>query len=337
MTKGKIGYCCKTVVEDARRGCSSIPEMNFKTTTATWCRNNPASVESKLWELTEHNVHALKRMVEWVGGLNERRRMVRMGSDIFPLATHPDARHFWSRSDVSTMAGTVLEQVGNYCRLHNIRLSMHPGQFVCLASDREEIVTASLEEFEYHTRVATMMGYGKSWHDHGFKINIHISGRLGPEGFMAAYHRLSPEARNLITVENEENTHGLDATLSVSGDIAVVLDIHHHWCREGEYIRLNDPRVQRVIDSWRGVRPVLHYSVSREDVLVDHDPTVLPDRDALIAAGISKQKLRAHSDYYWNTACNQWAAEFLDEFDVQCESKFKNLAADKFEAEISYS
>jgi hypothetical protein len=84
-----------------------------------------------------------------------------------------------------------------------------------------------------------------------------------------------------------------------------------------------------VIDSWRGCRPTLHYSVSREDVLVGHSGSQLPSHGALIESGYSKQKLRAHSDYYWNEAVNDWALTFLDNFDMMCESKAKNLASFK--------
>jgi UV DNA damage endonuclease len=108
------------------------------------------------------------------------------------------------------------------------------------------------------------------------------------------------------------------------------MDIHHHWIREGEYIDPNSDRVKRVLDSWRGVRPAMHYSVSREDVLVGHDHDTLPDMTQLLAQGFKKQKLRAHSDFYWNSAVNEWAASFSSNFDIQCESKGKNLARDQF-------
>jgi hypothetical protein len=39
-------------------------------------------------------------------------------------------------------------------------------------------------------------------------------------------------------------------------------------------------------------------------------------------------KLRAHSNFYWNEACNDWALAFTD-FDIECESKAKNLASFK--------
>ena len=88
-----------------------------------------------------------------------------------------------------------------------------------------------------------------------------------------------------------------------------------------------DDRIKRVIDSWRGVRPAMHYSVSREDYLVDHDTTVTPDLNMLLESGHKKQKLRAHSDFYWNDAVNQWAVSHNEWADIMCESKAKNLAS----------
>jgi len=171
------------------------------------------------------------------------------------------------------------------------------------------------------------MGYGKQFQD--FKINVHISGRNGPQGIKDVLGRLTPEARNTITIENDEMSWGLDASLELVDDLALVLDIHHHWVKEGEYIQPQDDRIKRVIDSWRGVRPAMHYSVSREDYLVDHDTTVTPDLNMLLESGHKKQKLRAHSDFYWNDAVNQWAVSHNEWADIMCESKAKNLASIK--------
>jgi hypothetical protein len=124
-------------------------------------------------------------------------------------------------------------------------------------------------------------------------------------------------------------THGIQHTLALSDIIPTVMDIHHHWIREGEYIDPRDDRCKRVIDSWRGHRPVLHYSCSREDILTGHDENTRPDHALLLEAGFKKQKLRAHSDFYWNQATTDWALGFWDSFDIQCESKGKNLASFK--------
>ena len=109
------------------------------------------------------------------------------------------------------------------------------------------------------------MGFGKTFQD--FKCNVHISGKQGPRGIMMALRRLSPEARNTLTIENDEMTWGLDASLELIKDCALVLDIHHHYIKTGEYIEPTDDRFKGVLDSWRGVRPVIHYSYSRDEWL----------------------------------------------------------------------
>jgi UV DNA damage repair endonuclease len=203
-----------------------------------------------------------------------------------------------------------------------------------LASATDDIVDRSIDEFEYHADMARWMGYGSEWHDHGFKINIHLSGKGGPDKFLKTLDRLSPEARNLIAIENDEITHGLDSVLLISHRVPITLDIHHHWVKTGEYISPDDARAQRVLDSWRGVRPVIHYSVSREDILGEHSRHTRPSLQTLLDAGYKKAKLRAHSDFYWNQDVNTWAGTFTDDFDIMCESKGKNLASFEFAAKI---
>ena len=169
------------------------------------------------------------------------------------------------------------------------------------------------------------MGYGKNWQD--FKCNVHISGRRGPAGILDVLPKLSPEARNSITIENDEMSWGIEASLELQKEVALVLDIHHHWVATGEYIQPSDDRFARIVDSWRGVQPVIHYSVSREDILIDHATDTLPDRELLLEQGYKKGKLRAHSDYMWNTAVNEWASSFRPYADIMVEAKMKNLAS----------
>ena len=259
-------------------------------------------------------------------------RMVRLGSDMLPAYTEPNFGHLSKTNYITSKIVDKLNTIGIKARNNQVRLSMHPGQFCVLASDREEVVKKSIEEFEYHVNIARWLGYGKSFQD--FKINVHISGRQGPEGIKNVLGKLSPEARNTITIENEENAWGLDSCLELEKHVPLVLDIHHHWCNsKGEYISANDDRVKRVIDSWRGVRPTCHYSVSREEHLPEHRTDIKPDFTSLCEQGLNKQKLRAHSDYMWNTAVNEWAGTFRENFDIMVESKMKNLASIPFEEE----
>jgi UV DNA damage repair endonuclease len=328
----KIGFACKWIDHaDQVNGIKKdddAKQYNTGTTTVRWLNNQSRDVaEQRLWDLMVGNIEATRKLVERVSTLDPALRMVRISSDILPVYTHESFSDYWRKPDVVSYADTAFKRVGDLARANGVRLSMHPGQFTVLASDNPGIVERSIAEFEYHADMARWMGYGKTFQD--FKINVHISGKQGPEGIRRAYEKLTPEARNCITIENEENSWGLNDCLSISDIVPIVLDVHHHWIREGEYILPSDNRVKRVIDSWRGLRPTMHYSVSREDYLVEHDQLTAPVHAQLLLDGYKKQKLRAHSDFYWNTATNAWVLTFWDNFDIMCESKGKNLASFK--------
>ncbi len=299
---------------------------NTRSTTVAWLNRQDRQVaEERLWDIMVHNIKSYRNLIEYVGELPDELRMVRLGSDILPVYTHADWSYFWRHHTVVEYCERELAKVGEVARRLGVRLSMHPGQFCVLASDNAEIVERSIEEFEYHVDVIRWMGYGQQFQD--FKCNVHISGRQGPAGIQAVYPRLSEEAKNVITIENDENSWGIDASLQLPAYIPLVLDIHHHWVKTGEYILPTDDRYHRIVDSWRGVRPVIHYSVSREDYLLEHATDTLPDKELLLEHGYKKGKLRGHSDYMWNTAVNEWAFEFLDTADMMVESKCKNLAS----------
>jgi len=330
-TLKRIGFCCKWLNDPSECGGMKVNavdrDLNGRSTTMRWLREHPAEAEQRQWDIMNHNTAAAVKLIERVATLPPERRMVRLGSEMLQGYTEKDWKAWWQRREIQDHLERIFAPIGETARRLDVRLSFHPGQFCVLASEAEEIVERSIEEFEYHADMARWMGYGKAFQD--FKINVHISGKRGPAGIRSALRRLSPEARNCITIENDEMSWGIDASLELVEDCALVLDLHHHWIRTGEYIQPTDDRVKGVIESWRGVRPALHYSISREDVLVNHCTKTAPDHAVLLETGHKKQKLRAHSDFYWNESVTDWALSFWDQFDIQCESKSKNLGSEQ--------
>ena len=325
----RVGFACKWAEINKKGEIASAEGLNTGGTTMAWAkRNNKQMVEEKIIDVAKKNILNTHALIKKVATLPPQLRMLRLTSDMLSFYTHPDYLYFWKSNEVQDLLAKWFAPLGETARQNDIRLSFHPDQFVVLASDREEVVENSIREFEYHCDMARWMGYGRKFQD--MKINVHISGRQGPDGIRKAYKRLSDEARNCITIENEEISHGLDTCLQLSDLVPIVLDIHHHWTFSGTYIDPMGDRVNRVIESWRDVRPTLHYSVSREDILVGHNKNVRPNHAQLLTEGHNKQKLRAHSDYYWNDEVNKWAASFNDRFDIMCESKAKNLASFDF-------
>jgi len=309
----RLGFACKFIPMLAEH---DVKQLNATSTTVAWLNRQKQNIaEQKLWDIAHHNCDAYGRVFEIMATWPQHLKMLRLGSEMLPMYTESTWRYFWQLPHVKTAVSDKLKKLGDLAREHDIRLSFHPGQFCCVASDRPDVVERSIEEFEYHADVARMMGYGSSWHDHGYKINIHISGRLGPAGMLASIQRLSTEARNLISIENDEMSWGLDDTLKLAQHTALVLDVHHHFVKTGAYISPTDDRVKIVEDSWRGVRPTLHYSLP-----ISGTPHVT-------ARGTrNTTKLRAHSDMCWHPGVNDYVLKFWDRFDIMVEAKNKNLA-----------
>lgn len=312
----KLGFACKFLNADQKQ------LFPFKATTRTrFLSLDNESRAALLYTLSKTNLSNLYLIFEQLAQEPADLRMMRIGSDLLPLYTVPEATALYKAFLPELYP--LFTACGEFARANDIRLSFHPGQYSVLASDNPLVVERALEDVEYHATCATLMGYGKTFQD--FKINIHMNGKRGFEGFKEAFGKLSPEARLMLTVENDEISCSLDDVLQASALCPVVLDIHHHWVKENAFIKPDDPRIEQVKASWRGVRPVLHYSISQEGLIPAHG---FPDQATL---GVPKTKLRAHSDYYFNSTLNDWVLSF-QAFDVMCEVKMKNLARDKLYA-----
>ncbi|EIC85053.1 UV DNA damage repair endonuclease UvsE [Serratia sp. M24T3] len=312
----KLGFACKYF--DAQQH----QPFPFRATT----RKRFLSLDNEqriklIFEISATNLNNLYLNLKHLATELPALRMMRIGSDLLPLYTVPEAKPLYQ----SFLADLypLFARCGEVARENDIRLSFHPGQYTVLASDNPAVVERAIEDVEYHTLCARLMGYGKTFQD--FKINIHMNGRAGFSGFKDAFMQLSNESKQMLTVENDEISCSLDDVLQARELCPIVLDIHHHWVKENAFIQPDDPRMAAIKTSWRGVRPVMHYSISQEGLIPEQG---YPDQQTL---GVSKSKLRAHADYYFNDTLNDWALSFVD-FDIMCEVKMKNLARDRLYA-----
>lgn len=333
----RLGFCCKFIPDEEpgrhktlKAAKDAALTMNVTTVTIAYLRRlAPTAAREKLVAVVTHNLAAMGRQVAWVADRPPLERLLRLASSILPGYTHPEVRDLYADPEFRRTIEDGLAAVGEAARAGGVRLSMHPGPFCILASRNPAALANGIAELDYHAEVMAMMGYGGGWHPHGAHINIHVGARdPGVEAYRENLDRVSQVARDLVTVENDESAFGLDEVLRLADRVPVVLDLHHHWIHSrGGYLEPDDPRIARVIESWRGVRPVGHVSVSREDVLPGHDPDALPDFAALTEAGLKGRDLAAHSDLMWNRALNDHIARHLAWCDIEVEAKHKNLAS----------
>jgi len=200
MSVQRIGFACKWAEINKKGEIASTEGLNTGGTTYAWAKRQKSRqvVEDKLIDVAKRNILNTLALVKKVSELPNGLRMVRITSDMFSFYTMDEYKDFWHSTDVQNSLEHWMAPIGAIARKNDVRLSFHPDQFVVLASDRPEVVNKSIEEFEYHADMARFMGYGKTFQD--IKINVHISGRQGPEGIRKAYNRLSPEARNGLTI-----------------------------------------------------------------------------------------------------------------------------------------
>ncbi len=333
MSFPRIGFACQYRHHQRDLSDKALKALegafNPRTTTLRWMDSVTAqAVREKLLEIVEHNLDAQLRLLGHVAQLPMTLRMLRLSSDLLPFYSHPRVAGFYRDPSVAAHLAQRFAVIGEVARQADIRLSFHPGQYCVLGSDKPAVVDNSIAEFEYHADMIRMMGFGQRFQD--FKCNVHIAGRLGVAGVRAVWPRLSNVARSCITFENEEKTYGVDDCLQLADLAPVVLDIHHCWINENRYMEPDDPRIERIIESWRGVRPVMHYSQPPESLQqMGFDPGQKLEMQALLGK-VTKRDLYGHSARIWNAWTNAYALQFLDRFDIMFEAKDKNLAVEAF-------
>ena len=75
-----------------------------------------------------------------------------LASDLIPFASHPICKLDWR-----VLFQSEFELIGDYIKQHDIRISMHPDQFVILNSPNEAILKNSINELTYHCKILDTM------------------------------------------------------------------------------------------------------------------------------------------------------------------------------------
>ncbi|MBC2369789.1 UV DNA damage repair endonuclease UvsE [Listeria booriae] len=207
----KLGYACINM---------SMPSK-FKS-----CRLKTVEEQGlgKVKEIAVHNLAEVIRVLEW--NIAHDIYFFRMSSDLIPFASHPIMTWEWQR-DADILALTA--EISRLRELHDMRLSMHPGQYTIINSPREDVVEKAIAELTYHQQLLDLVG--------GTDMILHIGGAYGDkksasERFIQAYNGLSEDIQRLLRLENDDKTYTAMDVLEISKatGATVCFDIHHHIC-----------------------------------------------------------------------------------------------------------
>lgn len=252
----KIGYASKTV---------GVPDVPMRTT-----RLN-AVTDAYLLELIENNLNSLDKIIDY--NIKNKIEMFRISSDIIPFGSHEiNTLKWWE------IFKDQLEVIGEKAKRHNMRLSMHPGQYTVLNSLDEDVVKRAGEDLLYHTRFLDALNL-----DSSHKIILHIGGVYGDkkaamDRFVENYQKLDDRIKKRLIIENDDRQYTISEVLSIAhrAGIPVVFDNLHHESNPDDSRSLMD-WLLAARETWKAEdgQQKIHYSQQDPDKRVGaHTPTI---------------------------------------------------------------
>ena len=281
------------------------------------------SHDARRWQSGPHLSVSLDRVDAILDRLDELDvRMYRMTSDLAPYVTHPDLPQFHGQV---VECAERLERVGAKARHLGIRLSFHPGQYVVLNSEREDVRALAAREMDVMAALLDAMGCGPE-----AVVVLHVGGAAGGrEAAFARFEdglaRMGDAGRRRLVIENDDRTFSLGDVLELHRrtGLPVVWDILHHHCNDPDGVSDRDALVAAMATWPAGVVPKIHYSTPKTAMELKkvRQGRRVETRHVL-------PPLRAHADMVdpiaFETFLRGPAAGL--EFDIMLEAKAKDLA-----------
>ncbi len=280
------------------------------------------SHDTRRWQSGPHLRVSLAYLDRVLDYLDENDiRMYRMSSDIAPYLTHPELLQFHHQLE-ECAAG--LAALGAKARRLDIRLSLHPSQFVVLNSTDEEIAAKAARDLEAQSSILDAMGL-----DDEAVVVTHVGGLYGDreaaiKRFIARYSGLDKAAKRRVVLENDEPLFSVADILRVhqATGVRLIFDYLHHMLNNPEGLALR-PSLEACLHTWqdRG-RPKIHFSSPRTEMR-----EVARKESGRKLTELLPPDYTGHSDYINPFEFTLFIGETTGlEFDIMLEAKAKDLA-----------
>lgn len=249
--RGQLGYAClNTVLRWQDPPVFSSRTARIK----TMDEQGPDFIK----ELGRLNCRDMIPMILW----NEENgiKFMRLSSEVFPFASHEKYGYSLEYAEKELKAaGDLAKRLGH-------RLTMHPGQFTQLGSNRPEVIESSIRDLSSHCEMLDRMGLSKD-----SVMIIHGGGTFGDRAatldrMRETYTtRLTQNIKDRLVLENDEMSWSAEELLPLYKelDIPMVFDFHHDLLRPSA--RPPSELLPEIQAIWakKGMTPKYHLSEPR--------------------------------------------------------------------------
>ncbi len=177
----------------------------------------------KVIETAQNNLDCLLTMLKF--NVENNLLFFRITSRLIPFASHPIIDFDWKEYFKEDFG-----KISNFIHKNNLRISMHPGQFVVINTKDPEIFERGLNELKYHAEVFDLLKL-----DDTSKMQVHVGGVYGEkeksiERFIERYKSLDKDIKRRLVIENDEKSYNLSECLEISEKtkMPVLFDNFHH-------------------------------------------------------------------------------------------------------------
>jgi UV DNA damage endonuclease len=255
--------------------------------------------------------------------------MYRMSSDFAPYLTHPDMPQFHSQLEE---VADELAELGALAHAYDIRLSLHPSQYILLNALDDEVARRSIADLNAQARLLDALGCGPEG-----VVVTHVGGvyddRAGSIArFIRRYGGLPEHTKRRLVVENDDVSYSVSEVLHIHAETGcpVVFDNLHHFCLNPTGLPMRDA-FHVALATWpAGVTPKIHYSSPS----TSFDPITEKEKGnkgrERTVTRLRAPKTKAHADFidpmefvlFWQAV----GAGEARPFDIMLEAKAKDVA-----------
>lgn len=249
MNNRRIGYACQNL-DISSNAYKTIRVANFN--------------DVKVREIIKHNLRVLEETIDY--NIENGIRLFRVTSSLIPFASNKKIMKLDWQNEFKNEFRRIKEKILN----NDIRISMHPGQYVVLNSPNENTVSRSIEELNYHLQVIQSLGGNKT-----SKMIIHIGG-VFKDKTKSIHHfidivnnRLTADIKEHLVIENDDKLYNIEDVLYISSmtRLPVVFDNLHNEINQGPSKYDNRTILNKIQLTWKKEdgRLKIHYSQQAEN------------------------------------------------------------------------